>query len=105
MNTTRADLVQDVAGSVPFSAEECAAVLECLLRTITKRAGRARRGREVIIAFKGFGRFYTKVRKLKPTARIPGTDQLVPVPARRVLLWKPHFRITFAEKGGPDGTD
>lgn len=105
MRTTRRDLVLEVCSRIPFTAEECGTVLEAMLQVIEQRAGRARPGREFSLEIRGFGRFFTRVRKRKPTARNPRTGSLVSVPARRVLLWKPAFRITFPEKGGPDGTN
>jgi len=81
-NTTKHDLISDVAGQTGLTQSDTRIVVEELLDTIgqTLETGRS-------IEIRGFGTFYTKLRKPRP-ARNPKTGEVVPLRKRAVALFK-----------------
>lgn len=81
-NTTKHDLIADVSRYTGLTQADTKIVVEELLETIalTMEAGKS-------IEIRGFGTFYTKVRKPRP-ARNPKTGEVVPLLKRVVPLFK-----------------
>lgn len=81
-NTTKHDLIADVSRYTGLTQADTKIVIEELLETIatTLEAGKN-------IEIRGFGTFYTKVRKPRP-ARNPKTGEVVPLLRRVVPLFK-----------------
>jgi DNA-binding protein HU-beta/integration host factor subunit beta len=81
-NTTKHDLIAEVAKFTGLTQSDTKIVVEELLETIS---GCLEDNRTIEI--RGFGTFYTKVRKPRP-ARNPKTGEIVPLERRRVPLFK-----------------
>lgn len=97
-NTTRADLVATAARASGLSESVSRIALEAMLSVLRDNLEEAKRGDQVTIEIRGFGTFKTRYKRARP-ARNPRTGALVPLSARRVVTWRPAFRITFPEKG------
>ena len=82
MNTTKHDLIADVAKQTGLTQSDTKIVVEELLETISKFLEQQKS-----IEIRGFGTFYTKVRKPRP-ARNPKTGDVVPLYRRLVPLFK-----------------
>ena len=82
MNTTKHDLVVDVAKQTGLTQADAKIVVEELIEAISRilETGRS-------IEIRGFGTFYTKVRKPRP-ARNPKTGEVIPLAQRAVPLFK-----------------
>ncbi|MBN1980927.1 MAG: integration host factor subunit beta [Chitinivibrionales bacterium] len=81
-NTTKHDLVSDVAKYTGLTQADIKIIVEELLASIAEILEDNR-----TIEIRGFGTFYTKVRKPRP-ARNPKTGDVVPLPKRVVPLFK-----------------
>jgi nucleoid DNA-binding protein len=81
-NATKHDLIVDVSKSTGLTQADTKIVVEELLETI---AGILESGKNIEI--RGFGTFYTKIRKPRP-ARNPKTGEVVPLLKRVVPLFK-----------------
>jgi len=81
-NTTKHDLIADVSKCTGLTQADTKIVVEELLETI---AAILEDGKNIEI--RGFGTFYTKVRKPRP-ARNPKTGEVVPLFKRIVPLFK-----------------
>lgn len=97
-NTTKADLVATAAQASGFPETLARRTLEAMLAVLRDTLEEARKGDEVTVEIRGFGTFNTRYKGPRP-ARNPRTGGLVPLSARRVVTWRPAFRITFPEKG------
>ncbi|MBN1131203.1 MAG: integration host factor subunit beta [Chitinispirillaceae bacterium] len=82
MNTTKHDLIADVAKQTGLTQSDTKIVVEELLETISKFLEQQKN-----IEIRGFGTFYTKMRKPRP-ARNPKTGDVVPLYKRLVPLFK-----------------
>lgn len=82
MNTTKHDLVVDVAKKTGLTQADAKIVVEELIEAISRilESGQS-------IEIRGFGTFYTKVRKPRP-ARNPKTGEVIPLAERAVPLFK-----------------
>lgn len=81
-NTTKHDLITDVSNFTGLTQADTKIVVEELLTTI---ASFLEEGKNIEI--RGFGTFYTKIRKPRP-ARNPKTGEVVPLYKRVVPLFK-----------------
>lgn len=82
MNTAKIDLIQDTAAASGRTQTEVRAVIEKFLAAVFQCAKK-----EWPVEIRGFGTFYTKERKPRP-ARNPRTGAIVPLPKRRILLFR-----------------
>jgi len=78
----KAEFVQAVAEKAGLSKKDTEAVLDAAIETITEAlaAGKS-------VSFIGFGTFSTAERAAR-TAKVPGTDRVVEVPATRAVKFK-----------------
>lgn len=81
-NTTKHDLIAYVSKETGLTQADTKIVVEEFLETISKILEEGK-----TIEIRGFGTFYTKVRKPRP-ARNPRTGEVVPLGKRRVPLFK-----------------
>ena len=84
---TRNTLVEALNQEVGLSRNECAELLEDILRTITDRLAE---GTTVKIA--NFGSFSVRHKKTR-MGRNPKTGEEVPISARRVVVFKPAQKL------------
>jgi nucleoid DNA-binding protein len=82
VNTTKHDLIAEVAKQTGLTQSDTKIVVEELLETISKFLEDQKS-----IEIRGFGTFYTKMRKPRP-ARNPKTGDVVPLYRRLVPLFK-----------------
>ncbi len=82
MNTTKHDLVVGVAKQTGLTQTDAKIVVEELIEAISRILESGRN-----IELRGFGTFYTKVRKPRP-ARNPKTGEIIPLDQRVVPLFK-----------------
>lgn len=82
MNTTKHDLITQVAERTGLTQSDTKIVIEQLLETLSKFLED-----QNSIEIRGFGTFYTKMRKPRP-ARNPKTGEVVPLNKRLVPLFK-----------------
>jgi DNA-binding protein HU-beta len=78
----KAEFINTVASKTGFSKKNTKVSLEATLEVITETLAK---GDSVL--FIGFGTFSTSQRAAN-TARVPGTDKIVEVPARKVAKFK-----------------
>lgn len=81
-NVTKQDLVQEAAKSSGHPQLEIKEVAEQFMRLIGEYLAQ-----EKTIEIRGFGTFYTKVRKPRP-ARNPRTGEICPLGRRKVALFR-----------------
>ncbi|MBD3392857.1 MAG: integration host factor subunit beta [Chitinivibrionales bacterium] len=81
-NSTKHDLIASVSKFTGLTQADTKIVVEELLETIAKYLETNK-----TIEIRGFGTFYTKIRKPRP-ARNPKTGEVVPLQRRRVPLFK-----------------
>ena len=81
-NTTKHDIIASVSKFTGLTQADTKIVVEELLQTIGKILEEGK-----CIEIRGFGTFYTKVRKPRP-ARNPKTGEVVPLKKRVVPLFK-----------------
>ena len=82
-SVTKADLVEKVAEKTGLTRTDVAVVVDSFLDTV-KKSLEAGHGIEI----RGFGTFKVKLRKARK-ARNPRTGEVVPVPDRKVPVFKP----------------
>jgi nucleoid DNA-binding protein len=82
VNTTKHDLIAQVAKRIGLTQSDTKVVVEELLETISRLLEE-----QNSIEIRGFGTFYTKMRKPRP-ARNPKTGEVVPLNRRLVPLFK-----------------
>jgi len=82
VNTTKHDLITQVAERTGLTQSDTKIVIEQLLETLSKFLED-----QNSIEIRGFGTFYTKMRKPRP-ARNPKTGEVVPLNKRLVPLFK-----------------
>jgi nucleoid DNA-binding protein len=82
MNTTKRDLIAQVAEQTGFMQSETKIVIDELLETISRFLEE-----QDSIEIRGFGTFYTQMRKPRP-ARNPRTGEIVLLNRRLVPLFK-----------------
>ncbi len=80
---TKADLVEIVAGKTGLTRSDVAAVVDEFLESVKKTLENGNN-----IEIRGFGTFKIKARKARK-ARNPRTGEEVPVPDRKVPVFKP----------------
>lgn len=80
---TKADLVEMVAGKTGLTRSDVAAVVDEFLESVKKTLENGNN-----IEIRGFGTFKIKARKARK-ARNPRTGEEVPVPDRKVPVFKP----------------
>ncbi len=92
-NATKHDLIVEVSKSTGLTQADTKIVVEELLETIAKNLEA-----EKNIEIRGFGTFYTRIRKPRP-ARNPKTGEVVPLYKRVVPLFKysGEFKGTISE--------
>jgi DNA-binding protein HU-beta/integration host factor subunit beta len=81
-NSTKHDLIASVSKLTGLTQADTKIVVEEFLETISKFLEA-----DKTIEIRGFGTFYTKIRKPRP-ARNPKTGDVVPLKRRRVPLFK-----------------
>ncbi|MDD5673229.1 MAG: integration host factor subunit beta [Chitinivibrionales bacterium] len=81
-NINKHDLIVDVSKVTGITQADTTIGIEELLKTISKFLETGQH-----IELRGFGTFYTKIRKARP-ARNPKTGEVVPLPRRVVPLFK-----------------
>lgn len=81
-NVTKQDLVQEAARSSGHPQLEIKEVAEQFMRLVGEYLAQ-----EKTIEIRGFGTFYTKVRKPRP-ARNPRTGEICPLGRRKVALFR-----------------
>ena len=81
-NATKQDLVQEAAKSSGHPQLEIKEVAEQFMRLVGEYLAQ-----EKTIEIRGFGTFYTKVRKPRP-ARNPRTGEICPLGRRKVALFR-----------------
>ena len=81
-NVTKQDLVQEAAKSSGRPQLEIKEVAEHFMRLVGEQLAQ-----EKTIEIRGFGTFYTKVRKPRP-ARNPRTGEICPLGRRKVALFR-----------------
>jgi len=81
-NTTKHDLIVDVSKSTGLTQADTKIVVEEFLESINRILETGKN-----IEIRGFGTFYTKIRKPRP-ARNPKTGEVVPLLKRVVPLFK-----------------
>jgi len=81
-NHTKHELIVAVSGMTGLTQEDTRIVVEELLEEISKLLEEGN-----TIEIRGFGTFYTKIRKPRP-ARNPKTGEVVPLPRRVVPLFR-----------------
>ena len=91
---TRITLVEALYREVGLSRNECADLLEDVLKTVTDRLAE---GTAVKIA--NFGSFLVR-HKEERMGRNPKTREEVPITARRVVLFRPAQRLKHRVNGG-----
>jgi len=82
VNTTKHDLIAQVAKRIGLTQSDTKVVVEELLETISRLLEE-----QNSIEIRGFGTSYTKMRKPRP-ARNPKTGEVVPLNRRLVPLFK-----------------
>ncbi|MCK4427879.1 MAG: integration host factor subunit beta [candidate division Zixibacteria bacterium] len=80
---TKADLVEEVSGKTGLTRTDVAVVVDAFLETVKKSLEDGNN-----IEIRGFGTFKIKLRKARK-ARNPRTGEEVPVPDRKVPVFKP----------------
>jgi len=92
-NATKHDLIVDVSKNTGLTQADTKIVVEELLETV---ATHLEQGKSIEI--RGFGTFYTRVRKPRP-ARNPKTGEVVPLLKRVVPLFKysSEFKSSISE--------
>lgn len=80
---TKADLVEEVAGKTGLTRTDVAVVVEAFLEAVKKSLEGGHN-----IEIRGFGTFKIKQRKARK-ARNPRSGEEVPVPDRKVPVFKP----------------
>jgi len=82
MNTTKHDLVVEVSKQTGLTQSDAKIVVEEFIEALSRMLEESQ-----TIEIRGFGTFYTKVRKPRP-ARNPKTGQVIPLAKRLVPLFK-----------------
>ena len=80
---TKADLVEEVSGKTGLTRTDVAVVVDAFLEVVKKSLEDGNN-----IEIRGFGTFKIKLRKARK-ARNPRTGEEVPVPDRKVPVFKP----------------
>ena len=78
----KAEFIEAVAKKAGVSKKDAQAVVDAAIETITEAL---KEGKSV--SFIGFGSFST-VKRAARTARVPGTDKIVEVPATKAVKFK-----------------
>ena len=81
-NTTKHDLITSISQYTGLTQADTKIVVEEFIKTVSDILEENK-----TIEIRGFGTFYTKVRKPRP-ARNPKTGEVVPLPRRIVPLFK-----------------
>ena len=84
---TRADLSEDVYRRIGLSRKESADLVDSLFQSITD--GILKTG---YVKISSFGAFFVRQRKPR-IGRNPKTGEITPIPARRVLLFRPSRQL------------
>lgn len=79
---TKQDIVEDIALRTGLTKKEVGEAMECFLRRVSQTLVEGGH-----LEIRGFGTFKVKARKAR-MARNPRTGETVPVPARRVPVFK-----------------
>jgi nucleoid DNA-binding protein len=82
VNTTKHDLIVDISRQTGLTQADTKIVVEELIETVAQILEGGKN-----IEIRGFGTFYTKIRKPRP-ARNPKTGDVVPLKRRVVPLFK-----------------
>ncbi len=89
----KAEFIDAVASKAELSKKDAAAVIDAAIETITEalKSGKS-------VSFIGFGSFSTVARAAR-TARVPGTDKVVDVPATTAVKFKVGKQLKDAVAG------
>jgi len=89
----KAEFIDAVASKAELSKKDVNTVIEAAIETITEalKAGKS-------VSFIGFGAFSTVDRAAR-TARVPGTDKVVDVPATKAVKFKVGKQLKDAVAG------
>jgi nucleoid DNA-binding protein len=82
MNTTKQDLIASIAKQTGLTQPDARIVVEELLEVLSQHLEKQER-----VEIRGFGTFYTKIRKPRPARNIK-TREVVPLNKRLVPLFK-----------------
>ena len=96
MKTTKLDLVNEIAERTGYSKVDIELTIESFLLLVKDKFFNLQPRERLKLEIRGFGSFYSKVRKPRP-ARNPKNGDKVWIPARNVLLWRPFFKIIGGE--------
>ncbi len=86
-NVTRTTLVDALNQEVGLSKNECAELVEDILRTITDRLAEG-----TTVKITNFGSFSVRHKRTR-MGRNPQTGEKVPISARRVVVFKPAQKL------------
>ncbi len=89
----KADFIQAVAEKAGLSKKDTNAALNAMVETITEALCEGKS-----VSFIGFGTFSTSKRAAR-TARVPGTDRVVEVPATTAVKFKVGKKLKEAVAG------
>jgi len=89
----KAEFIDAVASKAGLSKKDASSVVDAAIETITEalKAGKS-------VSFIGFGSFST-VERAARTARVPGTDKVVDVPATTAVKFKVGKQLKDAVAG------
>jgi len=82
MNMKKAEFIQEASSKAGLSKKDTEAALDAFLETITESLTDGK-----TVSFIGFGTFSTAERAAR-TAKVPGTDRIVDVPATTAVKFK-----------------
>lgn len=88
------DLVRQVAAATGFPNATCAAVFNAIRDVVADELADVRRSGDLDLRLNNFGHFWTFTRVPKK-ARNPQTGEIVMLPLRKVIRWRPSPAITF----------
>jgi len=89
---TKADLVEEIATQTGISRNQTAVIVDQLLDAMSRALSEGRH-----LEIRGFGTFKVKERKER-MARNPRTGDAVPVPGRRVPIFRPNPQPLFSQE-------
>lgn len=99
---TKADLTTDVwkESRHRIPCAECLVVFDMMMEIIARTTVEEDR----CVQLRGFGVFFPKTRQCRPGRNIR-TGEIVPIPRRRIMRWRPNPELVKAVKSTPAPTD
>ena len=101
MTVTKSDLVNNLSRRLGFSKSESKEFIESFFNELSGMLGNDKN-----VKLSGFGNFVLRDKSERP-GRNPKTGEEVPIPARRVVVFKPGQKLKSRVSGyiGKDGGD